>query len=103
MNETVPTHVILSDVTLRKMAREYPRTREQLARVSGMVEKKVNEFGAALLAEIGAHLQTNPRQLFAEDSFQTTAPVPGRARLRRYRSPRSPAFRAGWVGDDRRP
>jgi len=65
----VPTHVILSDVTLRKMAREYPHTREQLARISGMVEKKVNEFGATLLAEIGAHLQTNPRQIFADDSF----------------------------------
>ena len=90
----VPTHIILSDVTLRKMAREYPRTTSELARISGMVEKKVREFGAALLGVIAGHLQTNPLQIFADDSFDTPASVPGRARLgdtarqtlRRFRS-----------------
>ncbi len=91
----VPTHVILSDVTLRKMAREYPRTREHLARISGMVEKKVHEFGAALLAEIGTHLQTNPRQIFADDSFDTPGPVPGRARLGDTARQSLRRFRAG--------
>jgi ATP-dependent DNA helicase RecQ len=90
----VPTHIILSDVTLRKMAREYPRTTSELARISGMVEKKVREFGAALLGVIAGHLQSNPRQIFADDSFDTPASAPGRARLgdtarqtlRRFRS-----------------
>src|SRR5437870_10001453 len=91
----VPTHVIFSDVTLRKMAREYPRTTAELSRISGMVEKKVHEFGAALLAEIAAHLQTNPRQIFADDSFETPAPVPGRARLGDTARQSLRRFRAG--------
>ena len=52
-----------------------------LARISGMVDKKVREFGPALLGEVVHHLQSNPRQLFADDSFDTPAAVPGRARL----------------------
>src|SRR5207249_1833523 len=94
-DRNVPTHVILSDVTLRKMAREYPRTTAELSRISGMVEKKVHEFGAALLAEIGAHLQTNPRQIFADDSFDTPAPMPGRARLGDTARQSLRRFRAG--------
>ncbi len=73
----------------------YPRTREHLARISGMVEKKVHEFGAALLAEIGTHLQTNPRQIFADDSFDTPGPVPGRARLGDTARQSLRRFRAG--------
>src|SRR5205085_1148286 len=52
----VPTHIILSDVTLRKMAREYPSSVTELSRISGMVDKKVREFGPALLREIADHL-----------------------------------------------
>jgi len=32
-------------------------------------EKKLGEFGAVFLGEIAAHLQTHPRQIFADDSF----------------------------------
>ena len=43
-----------------------------------MGEKKLREFGAAFLAEIATHLQTNPRQMFADDSFaEPAAPMPG--------------------------
>ena len=91
----VPTHVIFSDVTLRKMAREYPRTTGELSRISGMVEKKVREFGAALLVEIGVHLQTNRRQFFADDSFDAPGSVPGRARLADTARQTLRRFRAG--------
>jgi superfamily II DNA helicase RecQ len=49
------------------MARQYPANDEQLARINGVGEKKLKEFGAAFLSEIAAHLQTNPRQIFGED------------------------------------
>ncbi|HUD83224.1 MAG TPA: DNA helicase RecQ [Candidatus Saccharimonadales bacterium] len=63
----VPAYIVFSDVSLRQMARHYPANDEQLARINGVGEKKLKEFGAAFLSEIAAHLQTNPRQIFGED------------------------------------
>jgi ATP-dependent DNA helicase RecQ len=65
----VPAYIVFSDVALRQMARYYPMGDEQFTRISGVGEKKLQEFGAAFLAEITAHLQTRPRQIFADDSF----------------------------------
>jgi ATP-dependent DNA helicase RecQ len=65
----VPAYIVFSDVALRQMARYYPVSDEQFTRISGVGEKKLQEFGAAFLGEISAHLQTNPRQIFADDSF----------------------------------
>lgn len=61
----VPAYIVFSDVSLRQMARYYPGSDEQFARISGVGEKKLKEFGAAFLGEIAAHLQNNPRQIFA--------------------------------------
>ncbi len=77
----VPPYIVFSDVSLRQMARDYPASAREFARISGVGEKKLQEFGAVFLAEIAAHLQTNPRQMFAEDSFVAPAPTPARARL----------------------
>jgi ATP-dependent DNA helicase RecQ len=66
----VPAYIVFSDVALRQMARSYPMTDDDFARISGVGEKKLAEFGMAFRAEIGAYLQTNPRQIFAEDSFE---------------------------------
>jgi ATP-dependent DNA helicase RecQ len=66
----VPAYIVFSDVALRQMARYYPASDEDFSRISGVGEKKLQEFGAAFLAEIAAHLQTHPRQIFADDSFQ---------------------------------
>ena len=72
----VPPYIVFSDVALRQMARFYPQTDAEFSRISGVGEKKLREFGAAFLAEIAAHLQTYPRQIFADDSFITpTAPM----------------------------
>ena len=93
----VPAYIIFSDVALRQMARNYPGNEREFARISGVGEKKLREFGAAFLGEITAYLQTNARQMFADDSFDpaTTAPAPrkgkspgdsARETLRRFRA-----------------
>jgi ATP-dependent DNA helicase RecQ len=65
----LPPYIIFSDVSLRQMAREYPTNDREFARISGVGERKRQEFGAVFLAEIAEHLRTNPRQIFADDSF----------------------------------
>jgi ATP-dependent DNA helicase RecQ len=77
----VPPYVIFSDITLRLMARQYPTAEPELLRVSGIGEKKMREFGQVFAQEIGAHLQSNPRQLFADDSFSASATVAPRRSL----------------------
>ncbi|HEY3915369.1 MAG TPA: RQC domain-containing protein, partial [Verrucomicrobiae bacterium] len=61
----VPAYIVFSDVSLRQMARNYPGSEEEFSRINGVGEKKLKEFGAAFLAEIAAHLQSHPRQIFA--------------------------------------
>ncbi|MCU0785326.1 MAG: RecQ family ATP-dependent DNA helicase [Verrucomicrobia bacterium] len=78
----VPPYIVFSDVSLRQMARFYPQSEQEFSRISGVGEKKQREFGAVFMREIAAHLQTNPRQIFADDSFaEPAAPMPRRSRL----------------------
>ena len=79
----LPSYIIFSDVALRQMARFYPASDGEFSRISGVGDKKLREFGAVFLGEIGAHLQTNARQIFADDSFTQPAatPAPRRSRL----------------------
>jgi ATP-dependent DNA helicase RecQ len=88
----VPAYIIFSDVALRQMARNYPASEVEFARISGVGEKKLREFGEAFLTEIALHLAANPRQIFADDSF-TTPPArksslndTTRETLRRFRA-----------------
>jgi ATP-dependent DNA helicase RecQ len=93
----VPAYIVFSDVALRQMARNYPETERDFARISGVGEKKLREFGDVFLGEIAAHLQTNARQIFADDSF--VVPLPQRSQvgdsaretLRRFRAGESVA------------
>lgn len=79
---SVPSYIIFSDVSLRQMARLYPTSDKEFARISGVGEKKLHEFGAAFLGAIATHLQTNARQMFADDSFEAPAAfVPQRSKL----------------------
>lgn len=50
----VPPYIVCSDATLRGMCRRRPATREDLLEVSGIGEKKADEYGGAFLAEIAA-------------------------------------------------
>jgi ATP-dependent DNA helicase RecQ len=65
----LPAYIVFSDVSLRQMARYYPEKEDALARINGVGEKKLAEFGAMFLAEIGDYLSRYPRQIFADDSF----------------------------------
>jgi len=91
--QAVPPYIIFSDVSLRQMARHYPTNEREFARISGVGERKLREFGAVCLAEIAAHLQTNPRQIFADNSFDAPHPPPrpclgdsARETLRRFQA-----------------
>ena len=70
---SVPSYIVFSDVALRQMARYYPTSAQEFARISGVGERKLAQFGEAFLAEIAGHLHSNPRQIFADDSFATPA------------------------------
>jgi ATP-dependent DNA helicase RecQ len=78
----VPSYIIFSDVALRQMARNYPQSEQEFARISGVGEKKLREFGEVFLGEITAYLAINARQIFADDSFTNAVPTTTtRARL----------------------
>src|SRR5204863_6064265 len=78
---SVPSYIIFSDVALRQMARSYPASEAEFARISGVGEKKLREFGAPFLGEIASYLQANARQIFADDSFEAPPARPARASL----------------------
>jgi ATP-dependent DNA helicase RecQ len=75
----VPAYVIFSDVTLRLMARDYPTTDAEFARLSGVGEKKQRQFGPIFCSEIAAFLQANPKQVFAESLKPWIGSAPKRA------------------------
>jgi ATP-dependent DNA helicase RecQ len=77
----VPPYIVFSDVALRQMARDYPANDREFARISGVGEAKLRDFGPPFLAEIASFLQTNPRQIFADNSFAAASSSAGRARL----------------------
>jgi ATP-dependent DNA helicase RecQ len=62
---SVPAYVIFGDATLREMARRYPMTKEALAEIFGVGQRKLQEFGDAFAAEIAAYLEVHPRVEFA--------------------------------------
>jgi superfamily II DNA helicase RecQ len=76
----LPPHIIFSDVTLRQMAREYPANERELGRISGMSQRKLQEFGRIILAVVAGHLEMHPRQIFADTSFEEPSVASGRSR-----------------------
>ncbi len=60
----VPAYIVFSDVSLRLMARYYPRTAGEFARISGVGEKKLADFGKAFMELIVTYLEQNPRRQF---------------------------------------
>jgi ATP-dependent DNA helicase RecQ len=80
----VPPYIIFSDVSLRQMARFYPANEKDFSRISGVGDRKLREFGDIFLREIAVHVQTNPRQVFADDfpsGGTPSAPVARGSRL----------------------
>lgn len=51
----VPAYIIFSDATLKELLVKRPRTRAELARISGVGEVKLERFGEGFLAVLRAH------------------------------------------------
>ena len=60
----VPPYVIFGDVALRHMASAYPVSEAEFARIPGVGQQKLVDFGAAFTAVVRQHLASNPRQNF---------------------------------------
>jgi ATP-dependent DNA helicase RecQ len=52
----VPAYIVFSDVSLRDMARKYPTNSNEFRGVSGVGEKKLDDFGEQFLNEIKDYL-----------------------------------------------
>jgi ATP-dependent DNA helicase RecQ len=77
----VPAYIVFSDVTLRQMARNYPETEGEMARISGVGDKKLAEFGRRFISEIQEHLTENEKIMFVqqiepEDAVSKLRPKP---------------------------
>jgi ATP-dependent DNA helicase RecQ len=66
----VPAYIVFSDVSLRQMARYYPVTKAEFARISGVGAAKLADFGQAFIESIAAFLQKNPQRKFGEKGFE---------------------------------
>jgi ATP-dependent DNA helicase RecQ len=62
----LPAYIVFGDATLRMMARDYPTTENAMRNVSGVGERKLDQFGAQFMDCILKHLRENPRQTFLD-------------------------------------
>jgi ATP-dependent DNA helicase RecQ len=60
----VPAYIVFSDVSLRQMARYYPVTKAEFARINGVGATKLADFGQAFIESIAAYLRKNERRKF---------------------------------------
>jgi len=65
-NRRVPAYIVFSDVSLRQMARYYPVTKAEFARINGVGETKLKDFGQAFIDSIAAFLRKNVRLHFGQ-------------------------------------
>jgi ATP-dependent DNA helicase RecQ len=61
---SLPAYIIFSDVSLRQMARYYPTTETEFARINGVGERKLADFGRTFIDSIASYLRQNERQKF---------------------------------------
>jgi len=60
----VPSYIVFSDVSLRQMARYYPTNESEFARISGVGERKLKDFGAVFMDSITDYLRRHSRVTF---------------------------------------
>jgi ATP-dependent DNA helicase RecQ len=63
---SVPAYIIFGDNTLRQMARYYPESTAEFGNISGVGDKKLQEFGEIFVATIVGYLEKNPRVSFSD-------------------------------------
>src|SRR5437762_3659060 len=61
----VPAYVIFSDVSLREMARAYPKTKAEFGRIPGVGQQKLRDFAEPFTAAVRDYLASNSHQLSA--------------------------------------
>ncbi len=61
----VPAYIVFGDTTLREMANRYPVTKDAMRGITGVGEKKLEEYGAVFAAVVAGHLETYPRVNFS--------------------------------------
>jgi ATP-dependent DNA helicase RecQ len=73
----VPPYVVFGDISLRHMARRYPRTEEDFLSIPGVGAKKLADYGKQFLQLIESWLATHEMRPFPEERsvFQLAAPV----------------------------
>ena len=54
----VPSYIVFSDVSLRQMARDHPSNEKEFIRISGVGQKKLEQFGKIFISEIQAHVHS---------------------------------------------
>jgi ATP-dependent DNA helicase RecQ len=64
----VPPYIVFGDVSLRHMARVYPRSEDDFRRIHGVGERKLREFGPAFLEAIVTYLGSHSAQTFSGDA-----------------------------------
>src|SRR5205809_947667 len=94
----VPAYVIFSDVSLREMARNYPKTATEFRRISGVGEQKLKDFADAFLGEIKNYLTSNPRRTFS--SRLDPLPSPRGSRLNESQTETLRRFQKGESVDE---
>lgn len=57
--QNVPPYIIFSDATLVEMARYYPDSENELIRISGVGQQKLEKYGDAFMGLIRKHLREN--------------------------------------------
>ncbi|HEX3085504.1 MAG TPA: RQC domain-containing protein, partial [Pyrinomonadaceae bacterium] len=62
---SLPAYIVFSDVSLRQMARYYPTTETEFARISGVGDRKLADFGKVFIDAIAAYLSNNSRKSFS--------------------------------------
>ena len=72
--QDVPAYVVFSDVALRQMAREYPKSEREFLQISGVGNRKLQEFGKVFLTTIADHRAIHPPQNFSNESPQSSQP-----------------------------
>ncbi|MGB0910110.1 MAG: DNA helicase RecQ, partial [Nitrospirales bacterium] len=70
----VPAYIVFSDVALRQMAREYPTNEREFMRISGVGNRKLQEFGKSFLTAIAEYVKTHSRQSFSRESSSAPSP-----------------------------
>jgi ATP-dependent DNA helicase RecQ len=74
----VPPFIIFSDRSLREMSFYYPATSFDFSKIGGVGENKLNQYGAAFVAEIKKYLIDHPEIKIPVRGLKSKKPVPAK-------------------------